>query len=178
MFYKGSEFEKSSMLHTAERMCVAARTAPKGKGVDNIVTAILTDSEKDNLAAEMERIAQREGVDFFLRDANGIRQSAAVVLIGTKLSSRGVPYCGYCGFKDCSGKAKNNGSCTMDVTDLGIALGSAVSIAADDRVDNRVMFSVGRAALDINLLGVDVKLIYGVPLTAKGKDIFFDRMPK
>jgi uncharacterized ferredoxin-like protein len=175
MFYQGSEVEKNAIMDTAERMCVAARTAPKAKGIDYIVTAILTDSDKDNLAAEIDKIGYREGIDFFVRDAECVRQSVAVVLIGTKLMTRGVPYCGFCGFKDCSGKVNNGGVCFYDSVDLGIAIGSAVSVAADNRVDNRVMFSVGRTALDMKLLGEEVKVMLGIPLTTKGKDIYFDR---
>lgn len=178
MFYNSSEAEKNSIMHTAEKMCVAIRTAPKGSGIDHIVTAILTDSEKDALAAEMEKIGEREGADFFIRDGGNIRQSTAIVLVGTILGTRGVAYCGYCGFKNCADKNKNNGVCASDICDLGIAVGSAVSIAADDKVDNRIMFSAGRTALDMKLLGDEVKLIYGIPLAAKGKNIFFDRAQK
>jgi uncharacterized ferredoxin-like protein len=63
------------------------------------------------------------------------------------------------------------------VTDLGIAVGSAVSVAADHRIDNRVMFSVGRAALKLGLLPDDVVNCYGIPLSISSKSIFFDRGP-
>ena len=60
--------------------------------------------------------------------------------------------------------------------DLGIALGSAVSIAADNRIDNRIMFSAGVAAMEMNLLGPGVGEIIGIPLSATKKSIYFDRM--
>jgi len=50
-----------------------------------------------------------------------------------------------------------------------------VSVAADLRVDNRVMYSVGKAALNIGILGEDVKIAYGIPLSISGKNPFFDR---
>ncbi|MDK2919469.1 MAG: hypothetical protein PWQ37_2202 [Candidatus Petromonas sp.] len=175
MLINSGELERKAILSTAERMCVAARTAPKGKGVDNIVTAVLTDSEKESLAIEMDKIAQNEGIDFFARDAKNLREAEAVVLIGTKIKTRGIPYCGFCGFGNCQGKIEHGGVCAFDVGDLGIAIGSAVSIAADDRVDNRIMFSIGKAALNLNLLGEDIGIAYGIPLVAKGKSIFFDR---
>ena len=58
---------------------------------------------------------------------------------------------------------------------LGIAIGSAVSIAADDRVDSRVMFSIGVAAVRLEMLP-GAKIVYGIPLSAKKKNPFFDRV--
>ena len=46
------------------------------------------------------------------------------------------------------------------------------------RVDNRVMFSVGRAARSLGLLGASVTLVLGIPLSISGKSPFFDRKPK
>ncbi|MDD3840859.1 MAG: DUF2148 domain-containing protein [Clostridia bacterium] len=178
MFYKSEELEMNSAVRTAERMCAAARTAPKGRGIDNIETAVLTGEDKDELARHMEKVADREDVDFFARDAKNIRDAQAIVLIGTKYKTRGVQYCGLCGYKDCAENAKNGGICSFDVTDLGIAIGSAVSIAADDRADNRVMFSAGKTAAQLKLLGEDVKLIYGIPIAVRGKNLFFDRKKK
>jgi len=50
-----------------------------------------------------------------------------------------------------------------------------VSAAADRRIDCRVMYSIGRAAVDAKLLGKEVKIAYGIPLSATGKNPFFDR---
>jgi uncharacterized ferredoxin-like protein len=58
--------------------------------------------------------------------------------------------------------------------DLGIALGSAVSVAADLRIDNRMMFTVGKAASALELLG-EHKMIIAIPLAVEGKSPFFDR---
>ncbi len=57
--------------------------------------------------------------------------------------------------------------------DLGIALGSAVKVASELNVDNRIMYSIGRAAMKIGLMKADE--IQGIPLSIKGKNIFFDR---
>jgi len=43
------------------------------------------------------------------------------------------------------------------------------------RVDNRIMYSVGKAVLELGLLPSKVRLVYGVPLAARGKNPFFDR---
>ena len=63
----------------------------------------------------------------------------------------------------------------MTQTDLGIAIGSAVSVAADGRIDNRVMFSVGKAAMSLGMLGREMALVFGIPLSASGKSPYFDR---
>ena len=48
-------------------------------------------------------------------------------------------------------------------------------MAAGLLVDNRVVYSVGRAGVNIKLLGEDVKIAYGIPLSISGKNPFFDR---
>ncbi|MGB4438846.1 MAG: ferredoxin domain-containing protein [Sedimentibacter sp.] len=58
---------------------------------------------------------------------------------------------------------------------MGIAIGSAASIAMDERVDNRIMHSVGIAAADLKLLGEETKIVYGIPLYIGSKNVFFDR---
>jgi len=57
--------------------------------------------------------------------------------------------------------------------DLGIALGSAVKIASDLAVDNRVMYSVGTAARKLGFIDADIAI--GIPLSVSGKNIYFDR---
>ena len=86
--------------------------------------------------------------------------------------------CGYCHFNDCGDCAANNGVCVYDPIDVGIALGSAAATAADCRMDSRILFSAGRAAQQMGLMGEKVKLIYGLPLAVTGKSPFFDRKPK
>ena len=68
-------------------------------------------------------------------------------------------------------------NCVLTVTDLGIAIGSAVSVAADNRIDNRVMYSAGKGAIKIGFLPKEVKVCYGIPLNATSKSIYFDRGP-
>ena len=87
----------------------------------------------------------------------------------------GLPNCGFCGYKDCEENLKDKGICAFNTGDLGIAIGSAAAVAADHRVDNRVMFTAGRAALNLNLLGEEVKIAYGIPLSVGSKSPFFDR---
>lgn len=171
------DVREQSAAETAKRMMTAARTAPKARGIDNLVIAVIGKEEIAKLSSETERLAKEEGApEFFFRDAENILQADALVLIGTKIAACGVPFCGLCGFGDCAGKGKNPAApCVFNTGDLGIAIGSAVSIAADDRVDCRVMFSVGVAAVRLRLLP-EAKIVYGIPLSVKKKNPFFDRV--
>ncbi len=167
--------ESQGLLEVARQMCLAARTAPKGRGKDLLTTAIVSGDEKDQISIRMREIGQRCELPFFFRDAENIDAVELLVLIGTRKEPLGLPHCGFCGFADCKAMLDAGGCCSFNVGDLGIALGSAVSRAADMRVDNRIMYSVGKAVLELELLGPQVRLVYGVPLSATGKSPFFDR---
>ncbi len=175
MITNSREIEERAVERIADLMCVAARTAPKAKGVDNLVTLIVNGQEKAQLSAEMRRIAQESGMQFFERDANCIDKAPVVVLLGQKVTPLGVKPCGYCGYADCAACAQGTGICAISTGDLGIAVGSAVNSAAVHHVDNRVMFSAGKAAMNIGLLDQAVKIAYGIPLSITGKSPFFDR---
>lgn len=169
------EIERKAILQVASLMCLAARTAPKARGIDNIVISVLSDVEKDDLVKKMEQIAA-EGYlpHIFSRDAKNVRESQTILIIGTKLGLRGLD-CRLCGFETCAACKAANARCAQDLFDLGIALGSAVSVASDHRVDNRMMFTIGYAAAKYKLLGEEIKVAIGIPLSATGKNIFFDR---
>ncbi len=175
MIRLNEQAETVGLEKIAEMLCVAARTAPKGKGQDLLVTAIVTDDDKAALQTRMRLIGERDGVSFFNRDAENLEHAPIVVLIGTRKQPLGIPACGFCGFANCAAMQKAGGTCSFNSGDLGIAVGSAVALAADCRVDNRVMYSAGKAALELGLLGGDVKIAYGIPLAAQGKNPFFDR---
>jgi uncharacterized ferredoxin-like protein len=70
---------------------------------------------------------------------------------------------------------KHKGTCAYNPIDLGIAVGSAVATASDFHTDNRVMYSIGRACLDLKLFSQTVKQALGIPLSVTGKNPFFDR---
>ena len=124
-------------------------------------------------------LAGRLDYAFFARDADNVDYADAVVLFGMEEQRRGLNGgCQYCHFKSCADCAKQDGLCAWDAVDVGIAIGSAVSAAADARVDSRVMFSVGRAAKSLGLLGEKATLVLGLPLSVSGKSPFFDRKPK
>jgi uncharacterized ferredoxin-like protein len=170
-----SALEQQSLMEAARAMCVAARTAPKARGTDNLAIMVLTGEEKERLAQEMLRIFDEKDIAIFARDAANIRQAGAVVLIGTRLSPLNLPSCGFCGHADCKACEASGGICAVNAGDLGIALGSAAGIAADRRVDCRVMFTAGRASINLQLLGSDVRIAYGLPVSVGPKNPFFDR---
>lgn len=178
MIYTSIEMEEKALLQTAAKMCAAARTAPKATGVDIIYTLVLTGDEKEQLAQKMDEIGERDFADqgeaWYKRDARNVRGAQAIVLVGAKRSVRGIGKCGYCGFGDCAGCIKAGATCAFVTMDLGIALSSAMSIAADDRVDNRAMMSIGKAAEEMNYIDEDI-FWQGIPLSIAGKNIFFDR---
>ncbi len=152
MILNSDEAEKEALLDIAKLMVSSARTAPKTRGEDTIRTAIVTGEDKEKLAGVMEQIGRA-------RDAGNVRSAGAVVLIGVEFGSSSSDWWPL--------KAK--------LIDLGIALGSAVKMASDMNVDNRIMYSVGSAAMKMGIMKADE--IQGIPISIKGKNIFFDRRP-
>lgn len=175
MIINSNDAEKNSVISVAESMCAAARTAPKAKGEDIIFTCILTDEDKDSLAQEMYKIGESQSIGFFMRDSGNVADAQAIVLIGAKNSYRALgKICGSCGYSDCEECKKNDGKCAFTSIDLGIAVGSAVSVATDFRIDNRIMFSAGNVAKNMGLMP-EAEIIMGIPLSVSGKSPFFDR---
>jgi len=170
------DMQRDYLLATARAMAVAARTAPKGRGTDNLVVRIVTDDDVAPIVATMREIGRATGQAFFERDAANVEQAGIVVLLGTRIEPLGLKVCGMCGFADCEEKRRHPAvPCVFNTGDLGIALGSAVAVAADRRVDNRIMYTVGQAVKRLGWLGKDVPVIYGIPLSASAKSPFFDR---
>jgi len=172
------EINSKTILRVAKLMALAARTAPKARGVDNLEIVILTDETIQKVAKHMIAHGKKYKMPFFLRDSENILNSPAIVLIGSYIKSQGLKKCGMCGFKDCSTKNKHKDiPCVFNSNDLGIALGSAVSVASQHHIDNRIMFSIGQSAIYLGLLGKNVKFAFGIPLSATSKNPFFDRPP-
>ena len=179
MIYSSEDMQTRAVLDNHAIMYAAARNPPKKRGMEALVTCVVTGEDKDRLAAHMRELAGRLDYAFFARDADNVDYADAVVLFGMEEQRRGLNGgCQYCHFADCADCAEKNGLCAWDAMDVGIAIGSAAAAAADARVDNRVMFSVGRAARSLGLLGASVTLVLGIPLSVSGKSPFFDRKPK
>ncbi|MBU0686758.1 MAG: ferredoxin [Candidatus Margulisbacteria bacterium] len=175
MIKNEKDFNEEVIIAVAQKMCLAARTAPKARGVDNLEIIIVTDKDILKLSAKMKEIGEREQHQTFIRDAENIKNAKCLVVIGTKTKYLGLKYCKFCGFANCAEAEKNNAICVFNTGDLGIAMGSAVAIAADNRVDNRIMYTIGRAAIDAGFFDKGVAVAFGIPLSVSGKNPFFDR---
>lgn len=171
------ELREEAVFEVARRMITAARTAPKARGNDNIVICLLKEDGIKEVSEKLKEMVRRDNLpDFFLRDAVNILSAKAIVVLGTTIEAMGLSPCGMCGFPGCAEKNKYpEHPCVFNTGDLGIAIGSAASVAMDNRVDNRIMYTVGQALLEMRVLGEEVKIIYGIPLSISGKNPFFDR---
>ncbi len=175
--------ENEAVLQAAKLMLVSARTAPKSAGIDDIFTVILYGKEKDAIAGEMDKIAEERKLSGFTRDAKNTRDSQAIVLIGVRGNKSFGLDCGACGFGTCEEFNRTQGkpskdfegpTCLFKSLDLGIAMGSAAKTADVLNVDNRIMYRVGAAAKRLKMLP-DANIIMGIPISAKGKSIYYDR---
>ncbi len=144
MIYSSKDMESRAVLDTAAKICAAARTAPKTRGMDGLVTCVLTGEDKSQLAAQMRKLADELDYAFFNRDADNVDASDAVVLFGMEEVRRGLDAgCQYCHFKSCADCAEHDGLCAWDAVDVGIALGSAVGGVAYDAAGLRWLGPVG-----------------------------------
>ena len=176
MIQNERDLREELVIQAARQMMVAARTAPKAKGIDIIEMALVTGDDKEQLAEVMREIAEERDWKFFLRDADNILQADAVMIIGTRQQSQGLN-CSHCGFATCEAKTAET-PCAINTIDLGIAIGSACAKASDLKVDTRVMFSAGLAAEQLCMLGLECGCVIAIPISVSSKNPFFDRKPK
>jgi uncharacterized ferredoxin-like protein len=174
---------KDTVRMVADLMEVAARTAPKGVGKDFIEIKVLSEEERIELGDEMMRMSGEPGRPNFDRDGQNVLDSDALVLIGLLPHKGAGLNCAACGFSTCGDMEAHQssgdfvgGNCAIRLLDLGIALGSAVKIASELNVDNRIMYRAGVAARRLGM--VKAQIVHGVPLSATGNNIFFDRQPR
>jgi len=180
---ESSAGEIEGLLNVAKLMLISARTAPKSGGRDDVETLLVYGEDKDKIAKEMEKIGKERNIQGFLRDSKNVRDSTAVVLIGVEGTKSYGLDCGGCGYPTCDSFNKAKRSKGLDFTgpncifkslDLGIALGSAVKTAMDHNVDNRIMYRIGTAAMRLKLTKKS-SIVMGIPISSKGKAIYFDR---
>jgi uncharacterized ferredoxin-like protein len=186
----------------ANLMAVSVCTAPKAGGADWIQTKLTTGEEKNNISRIMQEIGKSKektisksnkdrGIAIrmdWTSDAKSVEFSTLLFLIGIQGRKVVGINCGGCGFSACSEMLKQNHLsrdkvdfpgpfCMFRIMDLSIAACSAVKTAMNHNVDNRMMQKIGVAALKLGLLK-PCNLILGIPLSATGKNIFFDRPEK
>ena len=100
----------------------------------------------------MIKIGKDMKVDFFRINGEQVKVSDATILIGIEGQKALGINCGGCGHTTCAEmlkavKAEKNKkalypgpNCVLKISDLGIAVGSAVKTASIHNVDNRIMF--------------------------------------
>ena len=133
MIQNEREIRHEYVLQAVRQMMTAARTAPKGKGIDIIEVAMVTDEDIKRLSEELVIMSGETGLKFFLRDADNILQAEAIMIAGTRQQVQGLN-CAHCGFPTCVEKPETV-PCAINSVDLGIAVGSACATASDLRLD-------------------------------------------
>jgi uncharacterized ferredoxin-like protein len=186
--FQADKLEKEAARTVVAMMAASARTAPKTMGLDALKTMVVDGDDLGLLADAMEAKAKEQPAYLatsFVRDAGNVRKSSCVLLIGVSGNPKRIEKpldCGACGYGGCRqlldagkrpGKDFIGPVCIFQALDLGIALGSAVKLASEFNVDNRIMYTIGSTAKKLGLLNTDI--IIGIPLSAAGKNIYFDR---
>lgn len=184
--YTSDQADGEAARIVAMIMAASARTAPKTRGLDCVKTLILDGEDLQALAAHMEKAESKSQYTAALLKGNAknVRVSSCVLLVGVAGNPKRIEApldCGACGYEGCSGLAKvarrtkvfTGPTCMFQALDLGIALGSAVKISSEFNIDSRIMYSIGVAAKEMQLLDSDI--IIGVPLSVTGKSPYFDR---
>jgi len=172
---------KKHMQEIAGMMAVAARTAPKGKGEDFVEIKVISGDKIAELADAMVKYGEESNKHNFDRDGKNVRNSDAVLLLSLNKPSTYKLDCGACGYDTCNeledkltrGPEFEGPLCAWRQVDLGIALGSAVKTASLFNADNRIMYRIGVAALRAGM--IEGEMAVGVPISATGKNIYFDR---
>ena len=88
--------------------------------------------------------------------------------------------CGACGVEICELLPVNSvegefrgPNCAYRLLDMGIALGSAAKMAGILNADSRIMYRAGAVARELGM--IDADFVMGIPISATGKSIYFDR---
>jgi uncharacterized ferredoxin-like protein len=170
----------------ASLMAASARTAPKAGGKDFLEIIVITEAaDLKRIAETMKAYAPKSTNEaYWLRDADNIEHSEALLLVGLKKFQAAGYDCGACGFATCAEFQKNRTPtdkemgytgphCVMRMMDIGVALASAAKTAGLLNIDNRVQQRVGAAARALGL--IDAEVVMGVPVSITGKSIYYDR---
>ncbi len=189
--------EKQAVREAAKIIGISIRTAPKSAGIDDIAYKILSDAEKRRVGLEIKRVAGclqknkpekvKKAIELdWHSDAKAIDASGCLILIGVGGRKAMGFDCSGCGFKDCSEflKAKSPETifmagpfCIFQLLNLGIAVSSAAKAASNLNIDNRIMYRAGLAGYRLGFLK-GCNPVLGLPLSAAGKNIYFDRIEK
>jgi uncharacterized ferredoxin-like protein len=179
----GREQERQGILEIANLMVVAARTAPKSGGKDDILTAVVYGPEAETLAVDMGKIAVERNDPAWTKPVRIIKDAEAIVLIGVRGTKSYVTNCGACARNSCddftkaekrSGRDLDGPNCIFKTLDLGIALCSAAKVASILNADNRIYYRIGAAARRLRYMP-EASVIMGISPSATGENPNFDR---
>jgi uncharacterized ferredoxin-like protein len=150
-------------------------TAPKAKGTDDVRILYVDGEDILKLSAFMKDWGEKRERPGFIRDSSNIEKAGALVILGARRIVMGLD-CGMCGSGSCKQAQVEDANCVFPVCDLGIAAGSGVSAAAEAGLDNRIMYSVGLAAVKTGMFrDPGIRVAMGIPFSASSKNVFFDR---
>lgn len=170
---------EETMEMIAKLMAVSARTAPKTRGEDFVEIKVIKGEKLNEIEDAMIKYGEENNRNNFDRDGENVRNSGALLLLSLNKAAVSGLNCGACGVSKCKdlklrkGPEFDGGICAWRLIDLGIAVGSAVKTASILNADNRIMYRVGVVAKKLNL--IEGEIVLGIPLSAKGKNIYFDR---
>lgn len=180
------ESMKDAAVSAARMLAGSMRTAPKAGGKDFLeIVVVEDDATLARIAQAMKEYApQSTNEAYWLRDADNIANTQALVLVGLRESNLAGYDCGACGYPTCKDMATNRKMiakemgyggphCMMRMIDIGCALASAAKTAALLSVDSRVQQRVGATARALGIIEADV--VMGLPVGYYGKSIFHDR---
>ncbi|MCR4428841.1 MAG: DUF2148 domain-containing protein [Caldiserica bacterium] len=175
------EMKREELLKKAFELgppLAAARaiTSPKGKGRDSVQVILLEEKEEiESLLKKVEELGEREEDPrpIFLRDAQTIRKNNCLILLFYSENEPLGLNCGFC-TKNCDAATKKEVFCAFSLLDLGISLGSAVSLLSQMGFDNRIQYTLGKAAVDLGIVPKNSACL-GVPVSLSSKNPFFDR---
>lgn len=164
----------SSLNVSIELLINTAITAPKAGGKDDVLIEVVSsETTKAKIIEKMKEISKRTNFHFYERDALSCKDVEQIIFVCAKKYYHGYN-CGYCGFATCEACSSYGGVCALSITDCGIAMGSLVKLASILGIDNRIMLSLGQAAIEAGVVN-GVFNAYGIPLYISSKNIFFDR---
>lgn len=195
---------RRNTLGAARLIVNAALTAPMGGGVPQVEAEIVYgQEEQEALAREMEKLAYEKEKKFleriFLTESVMARQADQIIFLGNYRASDD-PFdvnCGGCsGQPSCSflyerkkrtahlidltdrrtDKLINGPLCTVRVTDLGFAMGSALQMANRLMVDARPFYTMGLAGQRLGYCR-NSAIVIAIPVATMSKNPFVDVCP-
>lgn len=180
MIYSSKDMESRAVLDTAAKICAAARTAPKTRGMDGLVTCVLTGEDKSQLARSrcgswptswimrsltVTQITLTRPTLWCFSEWR--RCGAGLTRAVSTVTSKAAP------------TVQKRTACARGMPSISASPRLRAAAAADARVDSRVMVLRWRSAKTSGLLGEKASLVLGLPLSISGKSpVPSDRKPK